>query len=747
MRTMRTSARDVLTLRRTLWALLSAAVALVLAGGTLGFATATAGPSNGAAAEFPATFSVPDVRIGDAADYRSTTYEIQPDGSRLRVGGVEHFPAFTYAADIDVFDPDGRASVGHAIDVRYWFYDTGGATETQEVVILDDSVPRAVHQRIRTLNSHRESTEGGLLGPRDASTDTQQTSRDWSRGAGPCEAANALQGQIVDTARLLDLFGYCDFLPVESPLFLATGSEVIDGRVRMLFDHVPSGAPGDQRILAEFADDNPYPLRIEIGPRAGQSTVEVRTLVGYTRGSTELRHGPPILSDAPALAWADAPAWGIDDAAIDHPFKLSVAFEAARDDPTNSTFRDWLALHPSAFTATARYDVSTTNEQTARTWSIGLSDGTDGYVLRITATEHVGYGMLWPPAAPDLPEAARLLSYVGGESSHEVAPASARVTRTPTAASLLGRWDALEASIGGHRSAEAYGFTSMATEWVEGERVNIVRRNYEAGLVTMDWDWFYAGTIPTQDQAVRRDEALLRFDATGSMLVGVGMAFDFTMRSNLRTGPYSVSEGNGGQLSVSNVGARTVPVWRMLTTAEVVGAGIVAAAAGLLVWLWPALKSIAIAPFYSRIARPRALDHANRDTLHEIVRAEPGLHFQEIARRSGMGRGTVDHHLRKLVQTGILTQVAGPGYTCYFVAGAVDRRAMNGAPLLKAAGARQVVDAVARSPGASLSQVARSIGASVPSVHQHVHRLSDAGLLRIERKGASVELYVTHAKA
>ncbi len=177
-------------------------------------------------------------------------------------------------------------------------------------------------------------------------------------------------------------------------------------------------------------------------------------------------------------------------------------------------------------------------------------------------------------------------------------------------------------------------------------------------------------------------------------------------------------------------------------TATTIAAGSVAA--GAMVLLWPALKGLLGGiGLFSRIRREDLLEHPVRAGIMETIESDPGVHFQELVRRMGKGRGTMEHHVRKLVQSGLLVEKAERGFTCYFPKGAVDRRLMEMAPLFKAQGARRVLQAVQAQPGAATMELASTLGMATSTVNYHVKRLVDAGVLDSRRDGRFVRLDLT----
>ena len=174
------------------------------------------------------------------------------------------------------------------------------------------------------------------------------------------------------------------------------------------------------------------------------------------------------------------------------------------------------------------------------------------------------------------------------------------------------------------------------------------------------------------------------------------------------------------------------PRWVLpIAPAAATGISLVALVAGFLYYFWPHLKGAALAPLFSRIADDEVLDNPNRARILELIRAEPGIHFQDLSRKASVGRGTLDHHLRKLVDAELVTVRRTSGYSCCFPkgTGAIDRRLMDAAPVLRSQGGRAVLEVVARRPGASSRDLAVELGLAPSTVSYHLKRLETAGLV------------------
>jgi predicted transcriptional regulator len=146
------------------------------------------------------------------------------------------------------------------------------------------------------------------------------------------------------------------------------------------------------------------------------------------------------------------------------------------------------------------------------------------------------------------------------------------------------------------------------------------------------------------------------------------------------------------------------------------------------------LKSGGVVGLFSRVQGSRLLDHPQRSRLVDLVNAEPGIHFQELQRRTAIANGTLVHHLRKLESGGHVVAHKSGRYTCYFPRAASPESRMA-AGVTKADGAKAVLSTIQANPGLTMQDVAARCGLQPSTVTYHVQRLHSAGLVSMERDG------------
>ena len=504
----------------------------------------------------------------------------------------------------------------------------------------------------------------------------------------------------------------------------------------------------DPRFQLAYDRTSPFPASLH-------STLNVDFLppdwafgrhVAFTRTTAE-RSGLAYAAPGPshelgAVRLAPTTPWTLDDAAVQHPFPLREAFAAAmaETDPVTdlpqasgdsgpTTAAEFYELHPDAYLAVAIFQFAADREGRLHpNWWLAFTDGHDVLARRVERAPPSVQSMVYAPAGPtqDTVSPWNADPDVVPDDATGVFPPPALVPASmPLVADVLARYEDLTGV-----PATAYGFDVRCAD----ERCQAVHAHVAGGESRADLE-----TIAS---------------SAGSPVVAARTVFDhiWVMADGRLAARVSFREHHEGRLhlvpsQVDDDGTRAAAsaplaagVWQAPSAPAVASLSFLALVASALYYFWPALKGLPALAGFSRIEDGRILDHPTRRRVHDAVVAEPGIHFQALARKAGVGRGTLDHHLRKLVAAGLVTVRRSAGYTCYIAKGQVDRRLADAAPALRSEGSRAVLQAVATRPGASSRDLAAHLGLAPSTVSYHLKRLNEAGLVFGSGDGAGARL-------
>jgi DNA-binding MarR family transcriptional regulator len=571
------------------------------------------------------------------------------------------------------------------------------------------------------------SSSSGALGIYQTGAEQSYWYDSYEGRGGPCGARNALQdGQSLDEPLLVT--GYCDYVDGDETLvYEHVGTSRIDGRKAAHFQE-----PDRPYFQLWASPEVPFPVRftaslsnVIYAPFLGHERMYDLRLQSYTpgEGSYTWPAEPVVVPGIGLPSMVPRAPLVVDTSDYPFPFPFQVAYDAAVRDTSSNGLAGWMRTHPDAYVAEA-YSQEYTDENGARHlgWAFIVTDGHDwtgryvregpwGSVLGLWAPEQAGRGPWVVPWTPDGEERNWAGHYLPPDRLPDL---------LPSANDVLARHRFVENRDIPGAHYVGWSLTCATPACLEPDLV------LQAGY--LDSRYTRSGVPVVMPSGHTYEVSLLTVGADGVPQGRYAYSMDqptFTVADVQSQG------GPSGGFSLAPAAIQAEGVWVLPGPAAATGLGLLGVLASVLYYFWPHLKGLALAPLFSRIADDEVLDNPNRARILEIIRAEPGIHFQDLSRKAAVGRGTLDHHLRKLVDAELVSVRRTSGYSCCFPkgAGAIDRRLMDAAPVLRSQGGRAVLEVVARRPGASSRDLAVELGLAPSTVSYHLKRLETAGLV------------------
>lgn len=741
--------------------------------------------------DLPATFQVAEPHVGDRAVY---AYSLRNASDGTLLGGPVPYYQFELPAPEPFWDESGRGRLvqGGAYsfaDLQYIRYNgsEGGTEEftwqhtgwmhsltdraTQDFVGMEvdwEFNPGSEHrQDVLGYGLVQQSRESETLANLTIFSEPSKGSAPWL--AGLCGMVHPMQGQTVDPNEPMRVPQAACWIPLppsaavqghpvgqlelecifdpdcgESrhrlserlaahPSFVAkaVGTQHVGGKEALVLQHGPTG------LMLWYTQEVPYPQRLAWPEN---DRVHVVDLVDFERGDQTLAkaaasRAPP--ADLGPVRLAPLEPWGPNDTGADIPYPPSQAWRAALND---GALDSWLQDHPHAVLQSMEGDYGAWTELFGDdyeiTWRFRLVDDAERFAVDVTARKDASATSLAGLGAP--PEPLRQAPEVTVEHETErldepaVEPDAQLPEQVPVASDLqthlLARLsvDALYGPV--------WSLDLSCTESTEA-RNRCAAYGYEAQAlrVVVDLDANPSSEPPGVETTTRLEGGRMEFQAHGS--AGLLLQEDAWARSV--TGPQVLDKDRIDPYSEPDDGSPAA--WGWPTETALASAGLLGLLLGALYYFWPTLKS-ACAPLFTRVRPDKLLDHPTRRAIHDAVAAEPGIHLHALCRRLEKARGVVDHHVAKLVEGGRLLRHEAGGYACLFPR-RTDRRVMAAAPALRSPSARRLLDSVCREPGMAPSLLAHRLGLNRATVHHHLRRLEEAGLVstRPSGRGSRVE--------
>ena len=137
------------------------------------------------------------------------------------------------------------------------------------------------------------------------------------------------------------------------------------------------------------------------------------------------------------------------------------------------------------------------------------------------------------------------------------------------------------------------------------------------------------------------------------------------------------------------------------------------------------------------------LDNKKRSRIYACIRDHPGIAPMEIARITGINRGTTRYHLSRLREAGLVSILHRGGRVGYFRSGDYDTAEKVVHLHLRNDLRRQILGLLLEEPGVTQSEVADTIGVARSTVAWHMQRLVADGLVGANRDGRMVRYALT----
>lgn len=550
----------------------------------------------------------------------------------------------------------------------------------------------------------------------------------------PCGYLNTLQGRTIDVADGVTAWGDCAFeehvaygiVPVSAPTrFHVVDAYSTEGARVLVLESVSDAAT--TRLW--LRDDVPIPVRIEQEFHGDlyEGTI-THAVVALERGAGAYdldgdlpAAGLPVLTSGPVDRYGPR--------AAEAPYPIATAIEEARTaEGAGPRIDAFLTQNPDWIVAAAQPIWEQSDDQEHEGWTLTLA--AENGMMAFTVLHH-RYVLASPLGAVEETWNDDLLVQ---ETDTGFLPAKPPMpTRLPEAQGVKAQWAAYEGRDVGE--ARVYGFrltcsdatcTQTRAEVFAGDQAPPADRNQGVLAILPPQErqeptyshWYVGG----EGEAVMMETAEGRWRGTGP---AGALSSDARGYDKMRFDPASFAG---------------LSLWRAPEPEVTTGISLAAVMAGILFWAWPALKTTPFFGLFTRLRPDAMLEHPVRAQIFDRIEHQPGIHLQQIVRAVGKGNGVVEHHLRKLVDGGLVAQATNKGFTCYFPKGAIDHRIMLAAPVLKSPGARAVLAAVHGAPGLTVSEVAAKADLSPATAHYHIKRLRECGLLDTKRDGRIVKV-------
>jgi len=138
---------------------------------------------------------------------------------------------------------------------------------------------------------------------------------------------------------------------------------------------------------------------------------------------------------------------------------------------------------------------------------------------------------------------------------------------------------------------------------------------------------------------------------------------------------------------------------------------------------------------YTRISKVEVLDHYTRGRIMGYLQANPGETYHSIKDELDLNNGTLSYHLKVMEREGFIRSSRDGIYKRFYPMTLKVPRPIT----LE----EQILGTLRRNPGISQKEITNKVGNNPATVHRTLHRMEQAGIVRLSRDGRVTKCYLS----
>ena len=142
-----------------------------------------------------------------------------------------------------------------------------------------------------------------------------------------------------------------------------------------------------------------------------------------------------------------------------------------------------------------------------------------------------------------------------------------------------------------------------------------------------------------------------------------------------------------------------------------------------------------------RLSLDDVLENENRNKIIEIILKEPGIHFNELLRKTELTPGNLVWHLDLLETYKIIGKKRIGNYIAYFPYYPKNPISNVNIQLQKSKLTLEILETIEEDPGIWNNLITKKFNVDHKTIHYHIKKLIDLGLIHIKKEGRKKKLY------
>jgi len=135
----------------------------------------------------------------------------------------------------------------------------------------------------------------------------------------------------------------------------------------------------------------------------------------------------------------------------------------------------------------------------------------------------------------------------------------------------------------------------------------------------------------------------------------------------------------------------------------------------------------------------------NRLNILKEILNNPGIHHNELLRSCNLKKGQLQWHLDTLLKHSIIKKERYGQYAIYFpITSTAEAIESFKSQFAKSKTTLEILNTIKKNPGINSAEISRNMNLSRNSIKYHIDKLLEKHLIKLEKKGRIIKLYISY---
>ncbi|WAI01402.1 winged helix-turn-helix transcriptional regulator [Methanogenium organophilum] len=139
---------------------------------------------------------------------------------------------------------------------------------------------------------------------------------------------------------------------------------------------------------------------------------------------------------------------------------------------------------------------------------------------------------------------------------------------------------------------------------------------------------------------------------------------------------------------------------------------------------------------YVKIKQARSRSREKKEAIYDLIKMNPGMHFRELQRKTGLKKGTFEYHIKNMEHEGQVKAVQNNRKVHYFINNSTySPEEMKIISVMNNESLKNILLEASTKPLITNKEIAENLELSKSSVSEKLNYLNDIGILNAKKEG------------